>query len=75
MDKIGWIDLRLSISHLGNPNVGRQLNTSESVKEITTVNSGGTFAMMNEGQALIMLIVIAVTFTLLLNSIVQGIIG
>ena len=31
--------------------------------------------MMNEGQALIMLIVIAVTFTLLLNSIVQGIIG
>jgi hypothetical protein len=75
MDRIGWIDLRLSISHLGSPNVGRQLNTSESVKEITTVNSGGTFAMMNEGQALIMLMVIAVTFTLLLNSIVQGIIG
>ena len=75
MDKIGWIDLRLSISHLGSPNVGRQQNTSESVKEITTVNFGGTFAMMNEGQALIMLMVIAVTFTLLLNSIVQGIIG
>ena len=48
---------------------------NESVKEITTVNFGGTFAMMNEGQALIMLMVIAVTFTLLLNSIVQGIIG
>ncbi len=75
MDKIGWIDLPQSISRLGSPNVGRQLNTSESVKEITTVNSGGTFAMMNEGQALIMLMVIAVTFTLLLNSIIQGIIG
>ena len=75
MDRSGWIDLRLSISHLGSPNVGRQLNTSESVKEITTVNFGGTFAMMNEGQALIMIMVIAVTFTLLLNSIVQGIIG
>ena len=75
MDKIGWIDLRLSISHLGSPNVGRQLNTSESVKEITTVNFGGTFAMMNEGQALIMIMVIAVTFTLALNIVVQGIIG
>ena len=75
MDRIGWTDLLQSISHLGSPNVGRQLNTSESVKEITTVNFGGTFAMMNEGQALIMLMVIAVTFTLLLNSIVQGIIG
>ena len=75
MVKIGWTDLLRSISHLGSLSVGRQLNTSESAKEITTVNSGGTFAMMNEGQALIMLMVIAVTFTLLLNSIVQGIIG
>ena len=50
-------------------------STREYVNQITTVNSGGTFAMMNEGQALIMLMVIAVTFTLLLNSIVQGIIG
>jgi hypothetical protein len=75
MDKIGWIDLLQSISHLGSPNVGRQRNMNESVKETITVNSGGTFAMMNEGQALITLMVIAVTFTLLLNSIVQGIIG
>ena len=74
MDKIGWIDLRLSISHLGSPNVGRQLNTSESVKEITTVNFGETF-VMNEGQALIMIMVMAVTFTLALNIVVQGIIG
>ena len=75
MDKIGWIDLLQSISHLGSPNVGRQRNMNESVKETITVNSGGTFAMMNEGQALITLMVITVTFTLLLNSIVQGIIG
>ena len=47
----------------------------ECVMITTNVNFGGTFAMMNEGQALIMLMVIAVTFTLLLNSIVQGIIG
>ena len=31
--------------------------------------------MMNEGQALIMLMVIAVTFTLALNMVVQGFIG
>ena len=47
---------------------------NESVKEITTVNFGGTF-VMNEGQALIMIMVIAVTFTLALNIVVQGIIG
>ena len=75
MDRIGWIDLRLSISRLGSPNVGRQLNTSESVKEIITVNFGGTFAMMNEGQALIMLMIIAVTFTLAINMVVQGFVG
>ena len=74
MGKIGWIDLLQSISHLGSPNVGRQRNMNESVKEITTVNFGGTF-VMNEGQALIMLMVIAVTFTLALNIVVQGIIG
>ena len=55
--------------------VGRQRSMRECVMITTNVNSGGTFAMMNEGQALIMLMVIAVTFTLLLNSIVQGIIG
>ena len=74
MDRIGWTDLLQSISHLGSPNVGRQLNTSESVKEITTVNFGETF-VMNEGQALIMIMVMAVTFTLALNIVVQGIIG
>jgi len=47
----------------------------ECVMITTNVNFGGTFAMMNEGQALIMIIVIAVTFTLALNIVVQGIIG
>ena len=47
---------------------------NESVKEITTVNFGETF-VMNEGQALIMIMVMAVTFTLALNIVVQGIIG
>ena len=74
MDRIGWIDLRLSISHLGSPNVGKQPSMNESVKEITTVNFGETF-VMNEGQALIMIMVMAVTFTLALNIVVQGIIG
>ena len=74
MDRIGWTDLLQSISHLGSPNVGKQPSMNESVKEITTVNFGETF-VMNEGQALIMIMVIAVTFTLALNVVVQGIIG
>ena len=75
MDRIGWIDLRLSISRLGSPNVGRQRNTSESVKEIITVNFGGTFAMMNEGHVLFLLMLFAVIVTLALNIVVQGFIG
>jgi len=47
---------------------------SESVKETTTVNFGGIF-VMGEGQALIMIMIMVVTFTLALNTIVQGIIG
>ena len=74
MDRIGWTDLLQSISHLGSPNVGKQPSMNESVKEITTVNFGETF-VMNEGQALIMIMVMAVTYTLALNIVVQGIIG
>ena len=75
MDRIGWIDLLQSISHLGSPNVGRQRNTSESVKEIITVNFGGTFAMMNEGHVLFLLMLFAVIVTLAINIVVQGFIG
>ena len=70
---IPLIDLKLNTFQMLT--VGRQRSMRECVMITTNVNSGGTFAMMNEGQALIMLMVIAVTFTLLLNSIVQGIIG
>jgi len=75
MDRIGWTDLLQSISHLGSPNVGRQLNTSESVKAIITVNFGGTFVMMNEGHVLFLLMICAVVVTLALNMVVQGFIG
>tara|TARA_R100001460_G_scaffold31550_1_gene62116 strand:+ start:212 stop:436 length:225 start_codon:yes stop_codon:yes gene_type:complete len=74
MDRIGWTDLLQSISRLGSPNVGKQPNMSESVKETTTVNFGGIF-VMGEGQALIMIMIMVVTFTLALNTVVQGIIG
>ena len=47
---------------------------NEFARAIITVNFGGTF-VMNEGQSLIMIMVIAVTFTLALNIVVQGIIG
>ena len=55
--------------------VGRQRSMRECVMITTNVNSGGTFAMMNEGQALIMMILLFMIFTLSLNGIIQGIIG
>ena len=74
MDKIGWIDLLLNTFRLGSPNVGRQLNTSEFVKEITTVNFGGTF-VMNEGQVLLLTMGFVILITLIMNIIVYGITG
>ena len=41
---------------------------NESVKETITVNSGGTFAMMNEGQTLILTIAALIGITLILNG-------
>jgi len=49
-------------------------NTSEFVKEITTVNFGGTF-VMDEGHVLFLLMMLAVVMTLALNVVVQGFIG
>ena len=46
----------------------------EYVKDLTTVNFGGTF-VMTEGQVLILTMVICVVGTLLLNAVVQGVIG
>ena len=74
MDRIGWTDLLLSISHLGNQSVGKMQSMNEYAKGITTVNSGGTF-VMNEGHALFLLMIGAVVMTLALNVVVQGFIG
>ena len=71
MAKIGWIDLKLNIFHLGNLNAGKQQNMKEYVKAITNVHGLGTFAM-NEGQALLTMIIILVGATFLLNAIVIG---
>jgi|9_EtaG_2_1085328.scaffolds.fasta_scaffold02493_3 hypothetical protein len=67
MVKIGWIGLQLNTFHLGSRSVGKQPSTSESVRAITTVNSGGTFAM-TEGQALILIMTMLVGGTLVLNG-------
>ena len=74
MVKIGWTDLRQSISHLGSQSVGRMPSMNEYVRAITTVNFGGTF-VMNEGHALFLLMIGGVLATLALNMIVQGFIG
>jgi len=74
MVKIGLIDLRLNISHLGSLSVGKQPSMNESARGITTVNSGGTF-VMNEGHALLLLMICGVIATLALNMVVQGFIG
>ena len=73
MEKIGQTDLLQSISHLGNPNVGNQPSTREYVNDLTTVNFGGIF-VMNEGQALISMIVLLIVWTLFLNFILRGVI-
>ena len=75
MVKIGWIDLRQSIFHLGSLSVGKHLNMRECASQITTVNFGGTFAMKNnnddEGIALLLTIALAITLTMGLNAVVQ----
>ena len=76
MDKIGQIDLSLSISHLGSQSVGKQPSMSVYVKVIITVNFGGTFVMKNnndnkdptEGQALLLTMAMLIGITLILNG-------
>ena len=68
MVKIGWIGLRLNTFHLGNQSVGKQPSMNEYARVITTVNFGGTFAMMNEGQTLLLTIVMLMGITLILNG-------
>jgi len=74
MVKIGWTDLQLSISRLGNQSVGKMPNMNEYAGEITTVNGLGTF-VMTEGQVLLLTMVLVIVITLLINIITYGITG
>ena len=67
-------DLLQSISHLGSLNVGKQPSMNESARVTTNANGSGT-SVMTEGRALILPMVICVVGTLLLNAVVQGVIG
>ena len=75
MDKIGWTGLQLNTFHLGNQSVGKQPSMRECASQITTVNFGGTFAMKNnnddEGVALLLTLLLAITLTMGLNAFVQ----
>ena len=75
MVKIGLIGLQPNTFPLGSPNVGRHLNMRECARQITTVNFGGTFAMKNnnddEGLALLLTLLLAITLTMGLNAFVQ----
>tara|TARA_E500000178_G_C16534851_1_gene536041 strand:- start:153 stop:380 length:228 start_codon:yes stop_codon:yes gene_type:complete len=73
MDRIGQTDLLQSISHLGSLSVGKMQSMRECVKVITTANFGGIF-VMNEGQALISMMVLLIVWTLILNFILRGVI-
>ena len=66
MVKIGWTDLQLSISRLGNQSVGKMPNMNEYAGEITTVNGAGTSAM-TEGQVLLLTMVLVILITLITN--------
>jgi len=77
MVKIGWIDSQRNTFRLGNQSVGKMQSMNEYVNLITTVNFGETFAMKNnnddEGVALLLTILMLVTFTLGLNALVWSI--
>ena len=74
MGRIGWTGLLQSISHLGSLSVGKQPSMNECAKVTTNANGSGT-SVMTEGRALILIMAICVVGTLLLNAIVQGVIG
>ena len=75
MEKIGLTDLQQNIFRLGDRSVGRQPSMREYASQITTVNFGGTFAMKNnnddEGVALLLTLLLAITLTMGLNAFVQ----
>ena len=67
MDKIGWIDLLQSISHLGSPNVGRQPSMNEYARVTTNANGSGT-SVMTEGQVLLLTMAFVILITLITNA-------
>ena len=67
MDKIGWIDLLQSISHLGSPNVGKQPSMKEYARVTTNANGSGTSAM-TEGQVLLLTMAFVILITLITNA-------
>jgi len=75
MERIGLIDLQQNTFRLGNRSVGKMPSTSEYASQITTVNFGGTFVMKNnnddEGLALLLTLLLAITLTMGLNTFVQ----
>jgi len=74
MERIGLTDLQQNTFRLGNRSVGKMPSMNEYAKAITTVNFGGTFVMKNnndeEGVALLLTILLVVTFTVGLNAVV-----
>ena len=74
MVKIGWTDLRQSISHLGSPNVGKQPSMNECAR--VTINASGLgTSVMNEGQVLLLTMGCVILITLIMNIVAYGITG
>ena len=67
MDKIGWTDLLLSISHLGSRSVGKQPSMNECARVTTNANGLGISAM-TEGQVLLLTIALVIVVTLITNA-------
>ena len=74
MVKIGWTDLRQSISHLGSLNVGKQPSMNESAR--VTINASGLgTSVMTEGQVLLLTMGCVILITLIMNIVAYGITG
>ena len=75
MERIGLTDLQQNTFRLGNRSVGKMPSMRECASQIITVNFGGTFAMKNnnddEGIALLLTLLLAITLTMGLNAFVQ----
>ena len=74
MVKIGWTDLRQSISHLGSLNVGKQPSMNESAR--VTINASGLgTSVMTEEQVLLLTMGCVILITLIMNIVAYGITG